>query len=135
MNAAWEPGRFFVGSSGGVPSLRHGYLHRGLGLHHHGWARPRSKTRWVLTHIGSGSVIATFVGSVSAVFPVAKAIAECSDWELFDMPLGWRQTDPDLPSKVMAILAECPFGDRPEGTPMTAEEARAVIAAREAADG
>ncbi len=98
------------------------------------WATPREATRWTLIHLGSGGAIARLTGRVATVMPVAAEIAECSDWTLFDLPEGWRQTDPGLPAKVGAICEAHPevkpdtaFG----GKVITDADARAVIDARE----
>ncbi len=130
----WTPGTFWVAMAHG-PDVRSGYVMRGLGLAHDGWATPKQNTRWSLTHIGSGSMICKMQGTVSMVMPVASKIARCGDWTLFDLPDGWQQTDPDLPTKVWAILEAWPgvaptVGGRSEKT--SDDEARAVIAAREA---
>jgi hypothetical protein len=88
-----------------------------------------------LIHVGSGGAVANFVGTVSTVMPVAHEIAECGDWTLFDMPGGWKQTDPDLMNKRDAIIEAHPeargFADIPGSLP--AEAARAVIEAGESA--
>lgn len=74
-------------------------------------------------------------GAVQTVMPVASEIADCSDWTLFDLPNGWKQTDPELPAKVGAIGKA-----HPEAMPNTSfpahevsdDAARAVMAAMEA---
>lgn len=130
----WRPVRFFRANPGGDPVEVHGYEWRGLALRHSGWATPRTATRWTLTHLGSGGALARFMGDVATVFPVASEIALCGDFTLFDLPDGWRQTDPDLPAKVGAILAAHPEV-RPDtasaGRVISDADARAVIAARE----
>jgi hypothetical protein len=134
----WAPARFFRAIPGGEPLEVHGYENRGLALRHSGWATPRSETQWTLVHVGSGGALMRFTGSVATVMPVASEIAECSDWTLFDLPDGWRQTDPELPAKVGAICEA-----HPEARPDTAFEAevisisdaRAVIEARESVSG
>ena len=131
----WKPASFFRANPGGAPIEAWGYEHRGLALRHAGWATPRSETRWTLIHIGSGGAVMRFTGSVATVMPVAGEIAACSDWTLFGLPDGWRQTDPELPAKVGAICEA-----HPEARPDTAfaapqisvEDAHAVIEAREA---
>lgn len=136
--SAWQPARFFRAKPGGDPVEVSGYEWRGLGLRHSGWATPRTETRWTLTHLGSGAGLVRFTGDVATVFPVAGEIALCGDWTLFDLPEGWRQTDPDLPAKVAAILDAHPEA-RPdtafEGRVVSDADARAVIAAREAPPG
>lgn len=131
----WRPVRFFRAVSGGAPVETWGYEWRGLALRHSGWATPRTETRWALVHLGSGGAFVHFAGDVATVMPVAGEIAECSDWTLFDLPEGWRQTDPDLPAKVGAILMAHPEA-RPDtafpATVISDADARAVIAAREA---
>jgi len=132
----WRPARFYIAQAGTSPFRVYGYVLRGLGLHNHGWATPRTKTRWTLTHIGCGAVVMKITGDVRTVFPIAAEVAECSDWTLFDLPEGWRQTDPMLPEKIRAICDA-----HPEVTPNSAkskhyikiEDARAVIEMRESA--
>ena len=131
----WRPARFFRAIPGGAPVEAHGYEWRGLALRHSGWATPRTETRWTLVHIGSGASIVRFTGDVATVFAAPGEIALCGDWTLFDLPEGWRQTDPELPAKVATILAAHPEA-RPDvafaGVRITDADARAVIAAREA---
>lgn len=127
------PSTFWIATSEGVDT-RSGYVMRGLGLGHDGWAKDRRNTEWTLTHIGSGTAVCRIVGSVATVMPVATEIAQCGDWMLFDLPDGWQQTDPELPARVQAILDSQMPGVtlRGRGRQATADEARAVIAAREA---
>lgn len=131
---AWRPSRFFLAIPGGDPREAWGYEGRGVIMRHAGWRTPRSETMWTLYHAGSGSAVARFTGTVSTVMPVASEIAGCSDWTLFDLPEGWRQTDPELPAKVGAILNAHPEA-RP-GTEFVApkisdDDARAVMRAAE----
>ena len=138
MSEPWKPLQFFRAVPGGIPLEDWGYEQRGLALCHAGWANPRTETRWTLIHLGSGGAIMRFVGNVATVMPVASEIADCGDWTLFDLPEGWRQTDPDLPAKVGAICEAHPEA-RPD-TGFSAPEisdadARAVIDAREAIHG
>ena len=133
LDEPWVACRFF--SAGPEPREEYGYARRGLALTHAGWADNRRITRWTLWHIGSGGRLAEFTGDVATVFPAAYAVAECADWTAFDMPQGWRQTDPDAPSKLAAVLEM-----HPEASPVrvvdavTDDQARAVVAAREALD-
>lgn len=135
---AWQPARFFRAVAGGAPVEVHGYEWRGLAMWHTGWRTPRTETRWTLTHFGSGVSIARFTGNIAAVMPVAGEIALCGDWTLFDLPGGWRQSDPELPAKVAAILAAHPEAKPESDWPdagVSDADARAVIAAREAPPG
>ena len=131
----WPPARFWVATSDGLKQVS-GYTLAGLGLHRDG-AAGGTKTRWTLTHLGSGGAVLRPVGTLAAVMPFATEIARCCDWTQFDTLGGWRQTDPDLFDKVSAILDAHPevklWCAR---APITAtpDEARAVIAAREADD-
>lgn len=131
---AWRPATFYRAIPGEAPKEERGYEWRGLALRHGGWATPRSETRWTLIHTGSGATIMRFIGSVSVVMPVAGEIAQCSDWTLFDLPEGWKQTDPELPTKVAAIIEAHPEA-RPErgfvAPAISDSDARAVIEARE----
>jgi hypothetical protein len=135
---AWRPARFWRAVPGGEPVEEWGYECRGLALRHAGWATPRTETRWTLIHIGSGGSIMRFTGSVAAVMPVAGEIAQASDWTLFDLPEGWRQTDPELPAKVGAICEAHPEA-RPDtsfvASKISDTDARAVIEARESVNG
>ena len=131
---AWAPATFFRAMPGAAPVEAYGYEHRGLALRHSGWETPRTKTRWSLIHLGSGGTIMRMTGSVATVMPVAKEIAECGDWRLFDLPEGWRQTDPELPAKVGAICLAHPevFPDTASAADaISDDDARAVINARE----
>jgi hypothetical protein len=133
----WRPAKFFRAIPGKDPIEAWGYEWRGLVLRHTGWATPRTQTRWSLVHIGSGGTIAHFAGNVATVFPVATAIAQCSDFTLFDLPDGWRQTDPDLAQKIAAIFEAHPeaYPDSSFAAPtISDEDARAVIEAREKRD-
>ena len=134
MGDMWEPSNFFCAIPDGAPVQAFGYLYRGLALRHSGWATPRQETRWTLTHLGSGGAIMRFIGDVKTVMPVAGEIADAVDWTLFDLPEGWRQTDPDAPAKIGAIIQAHPEA-RPdvgfEAAPISDADARAVIAARE----
>lgn len=130
----WQPTKFYRAVPGGEPEEQCGYEWRGLVLRHSGWATPRTKTRWSLIHIGCGAVIMRFTGDVRTVFPVAGEIAECGDFTLFDLPEGWRQTDPDLPAKIGAICVAHPeaFPDTDFASQnISTDDARAVIARRE----
>lgn len=131
----WAPAKFYRAVRGRPPVAEWGYEWRGLALRHSGWAASRTKTRWSLIHIGSGGTIMRFTGDVGTVFPVAGEIAECGDFTLFDLPDGWRQTDPELPVKIAAICDAHPeaFADTSfAATPISTDDARAVIEAREA---
>lgn len=130
----WLPAKFYRAVHGGLPVDEWGYEWRGLVLRHSGWATPRTQTRWSLIHIGSGGTIMRFTGTVATVFPVAGEIAECGDFTLFDLPDGWRQTDPDLPAKIAAICDAHPEAlPDTSFTALSSDDARAVIEAREAA--
>ena len=134
MPNIWSSTTFLISLPSG-PAFVSGYTHRGIGMHHDGWRRPRKLTEWTVTHLGSGAIVARLRGDVFTVFPIATAIAECSDWTLFDMPDGWRQTDPDLRAKVRAILEAHADIVLPLTLVKVPDEvARSVIAAREAAN-
>jgi hypothetical protein len=133
IDLPWGAGTFLQAKDGVGAVTRSGYLHKGLAIAHDGWGEPRSRTLWTLFHIGSGGAFLQMIGDVATVFPVATEIAECGDWTLFDMPDGWKQTDPELGKKVFDILTK-----NPQAKPTTAfirdidpESHRAVIAARE----
>ena len=135
MTETWTPATFWTAMSHG-PDLRSGYTLLGLGLHHDGRAPRRQNTHWTLTHIGSGAAVCRMQGTVAMVMPVAADMARCGDWTLFDLPDGWQQTDPDLLPKVTAILEAHPEARgsvRGTVARATADDARAVIAARETA--
>lgn len=130
----WKPSSFFKAICGGVPTEQWGYERRGLVMHHSGWATPRTATLWTLTHVGSGAAFLRLTGNVATVMPVAGEIVEASDWTIFDLPEGWRQTDPDLPGKIGAICEAHPEV-KPDsgfaGKEISDADARAVIEARE----
>lgn len=129
----WTPAKFYRAVHDGTPVEEWGYEWRGLVLRHSGWATPRTKTRWSLMHIGSGGTIMRFTGNIATVFPVAGEIAECGDFTLFDLPDGWRQTDPELPIKIAAICDAHPEAFPDTSPAISADDARAVIEARETA--
>ena len=133
MDDIWRPTKFYRAFQGIGPKEEYGYEYRGLILCHAGWGWPRTETVWSLVHAGSGGTFLRLTGTVATVFNVAGEIAECSDFTAYDLPEGWRQTDPDLPAKIGAICNAHPEA-RPdtsfEGT-MTDDDARAVIEARE----
>lgn len=130
----WAPGTFWIATSSG-PDTRSGYILHGVGLSHDGWAPLRQNTFWSLTHLGSGAAICRMMGTVAMVMPVAAEIAACGDWTLFDLPEGWSQTDPGLLEKMRAVLKKHPriaMLVSADVAPATADDTRAVIAAREA---
>jgi hypothetical protein len=131
----WSPGKIIRAVVGGEPIEANGYVYRGLALLHDGWGLPRTRTLWTLMHIGSGADLHNFAGDVATIFPVAGEIAEAIDWTLFDMPDGWKQTDPSMPEKFAAIIAAHPESNPSpcEGPHATPEDARAVIDLREGA--
>ncbi len=136
----WQPRTFPVIAHGEPPMrLVHGYVHRGLGLFHTGWAPDRTRTRWRLIHLTTGAhLVDEMVGDVPTVFPVAGAIAGLTDFESWSMPLGWQQVCPDLPEMVADVAATRPgvvflpevgaYLSRPRPDP---DHARRFIEARE----
>lgn len=82
--------------------------------------------------------ILEMTGDVDTVFPIATEIAGCSDFTLFDLPDGWRQTDPDMPLKINAIICDAHdgavFTSKAPHFVISDDKARAVIAARESAE-
>lgn len=108
----WKPARYRIGVSwlnkpAGV-ELVDGYEHLGLGMHIGSPPLPvrgRRKAQppiWHLTHLETGHLIHRLRGDVATAFPVATEIAECADWT-FSSLYGWKDRDPDLPKKVLAI--------------------------------
>jgi len=131
----WATVQFWIATSDGLKRVS-GYTLAGLGLHRDGAAQGGSRTRWALTHLGSGGKIIGLPGTIGTAMLVATKIARCGDWTLFDMADGWKQTDPGLQGRVAEILTS--HGVKMKPTPddlrITANEARAVVAAREADD-
>ena len=131
----WTPAQFWIATSGGARGVS-GYTLAGIGLHRARTAAAESKAPWLLTHLGSGAIIITLPGTLDTVTPAATAVARCGDWTLFDMPDGWKQTDPDLQRRVAAILTfhGVELKPTPDDQRITPNEARAVIDARGADD-
>jgi hypothetical protein len=79
---------------------RDGYTYRGLGLFVHAH---QEVPVWSLTHLNSGLAVHWMKGKLRFVSPVAAEYAELTDWTLFTLFDGWKQTDPDLKGKVRAL--------------------------------
>ena len=92
----WQPADFEIATPDGPQSVG-GYSYKGLGLHR------GVGTAWTLTHLNTGHSICTISGRVKIAFPIAAEIAECTDWD-FDGVRGWKNRDPDMGSKVRAVL-------------------------------
>lgn len=105
----WTPTVFPIACVQHSIDFRAGYTYRGLGLHMVAKASPKGRRppRWKLTHLGSGHGVAHIDGKVADAFPIATEVAECGDWD-FDGMDGWRNRDPDLPTKVRDVLAKYP---------------------------
>lgn len=105
----WQPATFKVAMAGGLREVS-GYVFRGLGLHLVIDASPKGRrpASWSLSHLNTGHRIALVKGDVQTVFPIAHEVATCTDWEAFTSLSGWRNTDPELKTKVEAIAARFP---------------------------
>ena len=133
---AWAPGSFWISTEEGVDRVS-GYVRKGMGLRHHGWATPLDWTEWTLTHLGSGAAVMDLAGRVAVVFPVASEVADCTDWTAFDLASGWRQVDPDLIERLAAIVEKHRGVVLPEDddAPLADDDSsRQVVAVREASD-
>lgn len=125
--ATWREGQFFIAQADG-PHERSGFVCESLGLHCTSESLD-SIEEWTVTHLKSGHAIAYITGSPLLAQKIAGKLADCSDWA-FDALDGWKNTDPALPIKVVAIVqrhrrhARLTTGER-EGDP---EVARAVAA-------
>ena len=129
----WKPETFPIALGPHSIDHRAGYTYRGLGIHMSMKASPKGRRppRWKVTHLGSGHAVAVIDGDVAGAFPIATEIAECSDWD-FDGLDGWRNRDPELPSKVQEIIARHGKRARKPGGAFAAsdEAAKLVLNAR-----
>lgn len=120
----WKPGSYPIACGPQHIGHREGYTYRGLGLH-----KVSDKPEWNLTHLGSGHAVAVIKGTVAEAFPIATEIAESADWD-FDGLNGWRNRDPELPAKVMAIMAKYKKRVKRKGGNPSDEAARLVVMER-----
>jgi hypothetical protein len=130
----WASAKFPLAYNWGVVNTA-GYIYRGLGLSFDRKGNKRRRPLWTLSHLGSGHRVAHIEGKVAEAFPIATEIAECGDWDAFEMPSGWRNVDPELPTKLLAIVQR--HRDRcmivsGDPDPNSDDIARMVISLREA---
>lgn len=132
----WQPDTFLLAVDQPPHTKRvEGYVYRGLGIHQSSGGSPkgRRKPEWVVTHLGSGCSIASIAGDVATAFPVATKIAECGDWDFIGID-GWRNRDPEIGSKVRAILdahKNARRDERDQDRDLTIRAAQAVAMASE----
>lgn len=102
---SWKPASFKIAVPP-EPRIVAGYEYRGLGLHMSMRPSPKGQRppTWDLSHLNSGHRVLSIKGNVADAFPIATEIAECGDWT-FDGLDGWRNVEPELPEKVVAIAA------------------------------
>lgn len=105
----WTQQRFLIAvEKRGAASTREvdGYTCKGLGLHLHREASPlgRRPARWHLTHLQSGHLVCILRGDLGTIFPVAT---EVTDWTFIGIE-GWRNSDPDMPKRFFALMAQHP---------------------------
>lgn len=127
----WSPSSFLIAIKSGTLEVS-GYVYRGLGLHIQSQKRGKSPPIWNLTHLGSGHAVCSIRGSVRTAFSIATKISESSDWD-FDGIAGWKNRDPDLAIKTLAVINEHPKICRRTGGTSDDEIARAIVLRR--ADG
>lgn len=122
------------------PVQVNGYTYRGLGLHRGPDAsKLEHPPLWAITHLATGHKVMELVGYIGEVKPWATRIAELTDWT-FTSVEGWRNQDPDLPARFVALLAEMPREVRGTYDPMNPpnppcpERGREVLRQRDGMD-
>lgn len=125
----WMPADFLV-ACGREPTLRAGYVYRGLGLvlSVRGSPKGRRKPIWALTHLGSGHALCLIEGDVKTAFPIASEIAELGDWD-WDGFEGYKNRDPELLTRASDVIERLRLrrfgGLRSEGVAQAISIARA----------
>jgi hypothetical protein len=105
----WEPAKFKRADKFDGAIETTGYIYRGLGLQMsivHG-PKGRRPPTWSPIHLNSGHVICQISAFVAKAFPIATEIAEGTDWDFSGLD-GWKNTDPNLPSKVRNFAERYP---------------------------
>jgi hypothetical protein len=99
----WQPGRFLTAEHIDRPVP--GWIYRGLGLRMVFRASPKGRRPpfWSLVHLGTGHGLCHFNLHETPAIEFATTMAECGDWE-FDGLEGWRNVDPHLRDKFLAIM-------------------------------
>ncbi len=108
ISMPWKPENFHIARFWG-PDATPGYVHKGLGLSMaiKGSPKGRRPPRWALIHLGSGHLVCFIEGTVAEAFLIATEIADCGDWD-FDGLMGWKNRDPEVPTKVAEIFKVYP---------------------------
>lgn len=60
---------------------------------------------WTLTHIGTGHTVCNF--EARDPFPFADAVVDAGNWQFSGLD-GYKNLDPDLPTKVRQVLRSSP---------------------------
>lgn len=102
----WREEKFLIASGGiSLTMVRFGFTYRGLGMWKTSRGSPKGRRppTWSLTHLGTGHRVCLIHCHMVEAFGVATEMAECGDWD-FDSLVGWKDRDPDLPMKCVAII-------------------------------
>lgn len=103
MTPLWAKQNFLVARMFGAETVS-GFVYAGLGMHKaiRGSPKGRRPPTWMLTHLGSGHVIARISAHMAEAFEIATQIAEVGDWD-WDGLEGYRNKDPEIKYKLLAM--------------------------------
>ncbi len=126
----WQPGKYLLALVI-EPEMVDGFIYRGLGMYNVAKGSPKGRRTplWLLTHIGTGHSICSIMAQDEEALRLGALVADCGNWD-FDSLLGWRDRDPELLNRAMAIIEANPKQMERTGSPSNHESARRVAEAR-----
>ena len=131
----WKPGAFLIAASHGVVTVP-GWHCGGLAMSCDYPASPKGRRppRWSLTHIRTGHRVVYINAHGARAFDLATQIVQLGDWGFTSLD-GWKNTDPELPNKMLALKAATgkALGFEGSGEDRNYETAREIAAQMETA--
>lgn len=101
----WLPGTYREAVQPFEPIAALLYRWLAMRLLWHGSPKGRRPPTWTIMHVGSGHLLVNF--TLHDPIPLATEIAECGDWDFTGLD-GWKNLDPDLEEKYLAVKARYP---------------------------
>lgn len=130
MSVEWKEGRFLVGLGDGVREVT-GWCTADLGLELaiEGSPKGRRKPLWSLVHLNTGHRIFCIQAEEHNALALASQVHELTDWSFVSLD-GWRDRDPRLHDKVIAVADEAEFKVEFLSAGRSQEAARQIAMAR-----